>query len=109
MDGFRVVTAPSIPAHDFPKRENLRVEVARLPGASSNLNKRNDRRYGDPEQRKLKDGTSKLLCCASKNWHECIPCWGIAMPTLGSGYPGITRFMPAIFEAPFALQEWQKK
>src|SRR5450432_3940969 len=100
MDGFPVVIRTlDPPLHEFlPKRENLMVDVARLPGASVKLKKEMSERYGISPG-KLKAELPKLLHRVEE-LHEFNPMLGHRGCRLGVTYPEITEMQArAIFEA----------
>jgi pyruvate, orthophosphate dikinase len=100
MDGFPVVIRTlDPPLHEFlPKRENLMVDVARLPGAGIKLKKEMAERYGISPG-KLKAELPKLLHRVEE-LHEFNPMLGHRGCRLGVSYPEITEIQArAIFEA----------
>jgi pyruvate,orthophosphate dikinase len=100
MDGFPVVIRTlDPPLHEFlPKRENLMVDVARLPGAGIKLKKEMAELYGIPPS-KLKAELPKLLHRVEE-LHEFNPMLGHRGCRLGVSYPEITEIQSrAIFEA----------
>jgi pyruvate, orthophosphate dikinase len=100
MDGFPVVIRTlDPPLHEFlPKRENLMVDVAKLPYADSKTKKEMAAEYkmglGD-----LKKGLPELLHRVEE-LHEFNPMLGFRGCRLGIIYPEITEMQArAIFEA----------
>jgi pyruvate,orthophosphate dikinase len=100
MDGFPVVIRTlDPPLHEFlPKREELMVDIARLPHASSKDKKEMSERYG------IKAGDLKKqlpeLLHRVEELHEFNPMLGHRGCRLGISYPEITETQArAIFEA----------
>ena len=100
MDGFPVVIRTlDPPLHEFlPKREDLMVDLARLPHASGSLKKEMSEKYriskGD-----LKKALPELLNRVEE-LHEFNPMLGHRGCRLGITYPEITEMQArAIFEA----------
>ncbi len=100
MDGFPVVIRTlDPPLHEFlPKREDLMVDLARLPHASGSLKKEMSGKYriskGD-----LKKALPELLSRVEE-LHEFNPMLGHRGCRLGITYPEITEMQArAIFEA----------
>jgi pyruvate,orthophosphate dikinase len=100
MDGFPVVIRTlDPPLHEFlPKRENLMVDLARLPYANSKAKKEMSERYGIPVGQ-LKKALPPLLARVEE-LHEFNPMLGHRGCRLGITYPEITEIQArAIFEA----------
>jgi pyruvate,orthophosphate dikinase len=100
MDGFPVVIRTlDPPLHEFlPKREDLMVDIAKLPHASSKEKKEMSERYG------IKVGGLKKqlpeLLQRVEELHEFNPMLGHRGCRLGISYPEITEMQArAIFEA----------
>ncbi len=107
MDGFPVVIRTlDPPLHEFvPKREELMVDLAKLPHATPEEKKQMAERYGI-EVRRLKTELPKLLHRVEE-LHEFNPMLGHRGCRLGITYPEITEMQArAIFEA--AVQVAQK-
>src|SRR4029077_8119616 len=100
MDGFPVVIRTlDPPLHEFlPKRENLMVDIARLPHADAKTKKEMSQRYGFPVGQ-LKKALPPLLARVEE-LHEFNPMLGHRGCRLGVTYPEITEMQArAIFEA----------
>ena len=100
MDGFPVVIRTlDPPLHEFlPKRENLMVDLARLPHADAKTKKEMSQRYGIPVGQ-LKKQLPPLLARVEE-LHEFNPMLGHRGCRLGITYPEITEMQArAIFEA----------
>jgi pyruvate,orthophosphate dikinase len=100
MDGFPVVIRTlDPPLHEFlPKRENLMVDLARLPHAGSQMKKEMSKQYGIPVG-ELKKRLPVLLKRVEE-LHEFNPMLGHRGCRLGVSYPEITEMQArAIFEA----------
>src|SRR5690348_17765001 len=100
MDGFPVVIRTlDPPLHEFlPKRENLMVDLARLPHANAKAKKEMSERYGIPVGQ-LKKALPPLLARVEE-LHEFNPMLGHRGCRLGITYPEITEMQArAIFEA----------
>src|SRR5690242_697744 len=100
MDGFPVVIRTlDPPLHEFlPKRENLMVDIARLPHADAKTKKEMSQRYGIPVGQ-LKKALPPLLARVEE-LHEFNPMLGHRGCRLGITYPEITEMQArAIFEA----------
>src|ERR1700730_16397953 len=100
MDGFPVVIRTlDPPLHEFlPKRENLMVDLAKLPHADSATKKEMAKQYGIPVG-ELKKRLSELLKRV-EDLHEFNPMLGHRGCRLGVSYPEITEMQSrAIFEA----------
>ena len=100
MDGFPVVIRTlDPPLHEFlPKRENLMVDIARLPHADAKTKKEMSQRYGVPVGQ-LKKALPPLLARVEE-LHEFNPMLGHRGCRLGVTYPEITEMQArAIFEA----------
>src|SRR5712692_6415658 len=100
MDGFPVVIRTlDPPLHEFlPKRENLMVDIARLPHADTKTKKDMSQRYGVPVGQ-LKKALPPLLARVEE-LHEFNPMLGHRGCRLGVTYPEITEMQArAIFEA----------
>src|SRR5260221_9720236 len=100
MDGLRVVTRTlDPPLHEFlPKREDLMVDLARLPHANGKLKKEMSEKY------RIKAGDLKKqlpeLLERVEELHEFNPMLGHRGCRLGITYPEITEMQArAIFEA----------
>jgi len=100
MDGFPVVIRTlDPPLHEFlPKREQLMVDLARLPGADAKTKKEMAERYNiTPGE--LKELLPELLHRVEE-LHEFNPMLGLRGCRLGILYPEITEMQArAIFEA----------
>ncbi len=100
MDGFPVVIRTlDPPLHEFlPKRENLMVDLARLPHADAKAKKEMSQNYGIPVGQ-LKKELATLLARVEE-LHEFNPMLGLRGCRLGIMYPEITEMQArAIFEA----------
>lgn len=100
MDGFPVVIRTlDPPLHEFlPKRENLMVDLARLPHLGIKGKKELSERYSIPV-RDLKKNLPELLHRVEE-LHEFNPMLGHRGCRLGVSYPEITEMQArAIFEA----------
>jgi len=100
MDGFPVVIRTlDPPLHEFlPKRENLMVDLARLPYADAKTKKEMSQQYGIPVG-SLKKQLPELLKRVEE-LHEFNPMLGHRGCRLGITYPEITEMQArAIFEA----------
>jgi pyruvate,orthophosphate dikinase len=100
MDGYPVVIRTlDPPLHEFlPKRENLMVDIARLPSAGAKEKKEMSERYGIPVAA-LKKALPELLKRVEE-LHEFNPMLGHRGCRLGITYPEITDMQArAIFEA----------
>ncbi len=100
MDGFPVVIRTlDPPLHEFlPKRENLMVDIAKLPGADNKAKKEMSATYGVPVAQ-LKKHLPELLARVEE-LHEFNPMLGHRGCRLGVTYPEITEMQArAIFEA----------
>jgi pyruvate,orthophosphate dikinase len=100
MDGFPVVIRTlDPPLHEFlPKRENLMVDIARLPGADASGKKEMSTAYGVPVG-ELKKYLPELLHRVEE-LHEFNPMLGHRGCRLGITYPEVTEMQArAIFEA----------
>src|SRR6266446_5242682 len=100
MDGFPVVIRTlDPPLHEFlPKREELMVDLAKLPHAGAQLKKEMSKRYG------ISVGSLKkqipVLLRRVEELHESNPMLGHRGCRLGVSYPEITEMQArAIFEA----------
>jgi pyruvate,orthophosphate dikinase len=103
MDGFPVVIRTlDPPLHEFvPKREELMVDIARLPAADSKTKKEMVARYANfgADSRNLKNLLPDLLKRVEE-LHEFNPMLGHRGCRLGITYPEITEMQArAIFEA----------
>jgi len=110
MDGFPVVIRTlDPPLHEFvPKREDLMVDVARLPHASSKDKKEMSEKYG-MKVGELKKGLPALLHRVEQ-LHEFNPMLGHRGCRLGITYPEITEMQArAIFEAVVQVAKKGKK
>src|SRR5499427_338028 len=100
MNGYPVIIRTlDPPLHEFlPKRENLMVDIARLPHASSKEKKQMSESYGIPGgelKKKL-----PLLLKGVEDLHEFNPMLGFRGCRLGIVHPEITEMQArAIFEA----------
>jgi pyruvate, orthophosphate dikinase len=104
MDGFPVVIRTlDPPLHEFlPKRENLMVDIAKLPNASSKEKKEMAATYGVTVS-ELKKHLPELLRRVEE-LHEFNPMLGHRGCRLGITYPEITEMqVRAIFEAAVAV------
>jgi pyruvate,orthophosphate dikinase len=104
MDGFPVVIRTlDPPLHEFlPKRENLMVDIAKLPNASSKEKKEMAATYGVAVG-ELKKHLPELLRRVEE-LHEFNPMLGHRGCRLGITYPEITEMQArAIFEAAVAV------
>jgi pyruvate,orthophosphate dikinase len=100
MDGFPVVIRTlDPPLHEFlPKRENLMVDIARLPHADAKTKKEMSERYRIPVGQLKKE--LPLLLQRVEELHEFNPMLGHRGCRLGITYPEITEIQArAIFEA----------
>jgi pyruvate,orthophosphate dikinase len=100
MDGFPVVIRTlDPPLHEFlPKRENLMVDIARLPHADAKTKKEMSERYRMPVGQLKKE--LPLLLQRVEELHEFNPMLGHRGCRLGITYPEITEIQArAIFEA----------
>jgi pyruvate, orthophosphate dikinase len=100
MDGFPVIIRTlDPPLHEFlPKRENLMVDLARLPNASGKEKKQMSENYGIPKG-ELKKKLPVLLKRV-EDLHEFNPMLGFRGCRLGIVHPEITEMQArAIFEA----------
>jgi pyruvate,orthophosphate dikinase len=100
MDGFPVVIRTlDPPLHEFlPKRENLMVDIARMPGATAKEKKEMASTYGVTVG-ELKKHLPELLHRVEE-LHEFNPMLGHRGCRLGITYPEITEMQArAIFEA----------
>ncbi|MGH9660008.1 MAG: putative PEP-binding protein, partial [Bryobacteraceae bacterium] len=100
MDGYPVVIRTlDPPLHEFlPKRENLMVDIARLPHADAKAKKEMSKNYRLPVGA-LKKGLPELLKRVEE-LHEFNPMLGHRGCRLGITYPEITEMQArAIFEA----------
>jgi len=100
MDGFPVVIRTlDPPLHEFlPKRENLMVDLARLPHADTKAKKEMSERYGIPVGQLKKE--LPTLLARVEELHEFNPMLGHRGCRLGITYPEITEMQArAIFEA----------
>jgi pyruvate, orthophosphate dikinase len=100
MDGFPVVIRTlDPPLHEFlPKRENLMVDIAKLPNADNKTKKEMSTTYGVPVGQ-LKKHLPELLARVEE-LHEFNPMLGHRGCRLGVTYPEITEMQArAIFEA----------
>jgi pyruvate,orthophosphate dikinase len=100
MDGFPVVIRTlDPPLHEFlPKRENLMVDLARLPHADTKAKKEMSQNYGIPVGQLKKE--LPTLLARVEELHEFNPMLGHRGCRLGITYPEITEMQArAIFEA----------
>src|SRR5579872_1295374 len=100
MNGYPVIIRTlDPPLHEFlPKRENLMVDLAKLPHASSKEKKQMSAQYGIPAG-ELKKRLPVLLKRV-EDLHEFNPMLGFRGCRLGIIYPDITEMQArAIFEA----------
>jgi pyruvate,orthophosphate dikinase len=100
MDGFPVIIRTlDPPLHEFvPKREDLMVDIAKLPHATPKEKREMAERYG-VEVRELKTALPALLKRVEE-LHEFNPMLGHRGCRLGITYPEITEMQArAIFEA----------
>jgi pyruvate, orthophosphate dikinase len=100
MDGFPVVIRTlDPPLHEFlPKRENLMVDLAKLPHADSATKKEMAKQYGIPVGELKKQ--LPVLLKRVEELHEFNPMLGHRGCRLGVSYPEITEMQArAIFEA----------
>jgi pyruvate, orthophosphate dikinase len=100
MDGFPVVIRTlDPPLHEFlPKRENLMVDLAKLPHADAKTKKEMSGRYGIPVGQLKKE--LPTLLARVEELHEFNPMLGHRGCRLGITYPEITEMQArAIFEA----------
>ncbi|HEX6545992.1 MAG TPA: pyruvate, phosphate dikinase, partial [Bryobacteraceae bacterium] len=110
MDGFPVVIRTlDPPLHEFlPKRENLMVDIAKLPHADSKTKKEMSATYGVPVGA-LKKYLPELLTRVEE-LHEFNPMLGHRGCRLGITYPEITEMQArAIFEAAVQVAKKGKK
>jgi pyruvate,orthophosphate dikinase len=106
MDGFPVVIRTlDPPLHEFlPKREQLMVDIARLPNADARAKKEMAARYNTTggELKKLLPELLKRV----EELHEFNPMLGLRGCRLGILYPEITEMQArAIFEAAVAVKK----
>jgi pyruvate,orthophosphate dikinase len=100
MDGYPVVIRTlDPPLHEFlPKRENLMVDLAKLPHADLRTRKEMSERYGIPVPALRKE--LPALLARVEELHEFNPMLGHRGCRLGVTYPEITEMQArAIFEA----------
>src|SRR5215472_2157401 len=100
MNGFPVVIRTlDPPLHEFlPKREELMVDLAKLPHASGSAKKEMSKRYGVPVGSLKKE--LPVLLRRVEELHEFNPMLGHRGCRLGITYPEITEMQArAIFEA----------
>jgi len=100
MDGFPVVIRTlDPPLHEFlPKRENLMVDLARLPHADAKTKKEMSQQYRIPVGQLKKE--LPVLLARVEELHEFNPMLGHRGCRLGVTYPEITEMQArAIFEA----------
>ena len=100
MDGYPVVIRTlDPPLHEFlPKREDLMVDLARLPHAGAPMKKEMSQKYGIPPAQ-LKKRLPELLSRVEE-LHEFNPMLGHRGCRLGITYPEITEMQArAVFEA----------
>ncbi len=100
MDGFPVVIRTlDPPLHEFlPKRENLMVDLARLPHADAKAKKEMSKNYRIPVSQLKKE--LPTLLARVEELHEFNPMLGHRGCRLGITYPEITEMQArAIFEA----------
>src|SRR5262249_44669118 len=110
MEGLPVIIRTlDPPLHEFlPKRENLMVDIARLPQANAKAKKEMAEAYGI----KAGDLRKRLpeLLKAVEELHEFNPMLGFRGCRLGIIYPEITEMQArAIFEAAVAVAKKGKK
>jgi len=110
MDGFPVVIRTlDPPLHEFvPKREDLMVDIAKLPHATAKEKKEMSEKYG-LKVAELKKGLPGLLHRVEQ-LHEFNPMLGHRGCRLGITYPEITEMQArAIFEAVVQVAKKGKK
>jgi pyruvate,orthophosphate dikinase len=110
MDGFPVVIRTlDPPLHEFlPKRENLMVDIAKLPNADSKTKREMAANYGISVG-ELKKRLPELLARVEE-LHEFNPMLGHRGCRLGITYPEITEMQArAIFEAAVQVAKKGKK
>jgi pyruvate,orthophosphate dikinase len=110
MEGLPVIIRTlDPPLHEFlPKRENLMVDIARLPAANAKAKKEMSEAYGIPVG-ELKKRLPALLHRV-EDLHEFNPMLGFRGCRLGIIYPDITEMQArAIFEAAVAVAKKGKK
>jgi pyruvate, orthophosphate dikinase len=110
MEGFPVVIRTlDPPLHEFlPKREELMVDLARLPHAGGPMKKEMSEKYGIPPAQ-LKKQLPELLKRVEE-LHEFNPMLGHRGCRLGISYPEITEMQAqAIFEAAVQVARGSKK
>jgi pyruvate,orthophosphate dikinase len=110
MEGLPVIVRTlDPPLHEFlPKRENLMVDIARLPSANAKVKKEMSESYGIPAGQ-LKKQLPDLLQRVEE-LHEFNPMLGFRGCRLGIIYPEITEMQArAIFEAAVAVAKKGKK
>ncbi len=110
MEGFPVVIRTlDPPLHEFlPKRENLMVDLAKLPHADAKTKKEMSKAYGIPVG-ELKKKLPELLHRVEE-LHEFNPMLGHRGCRLGITYPEITEMQArAIFEAAVQVAKKGKK
>ena len=110
MEGLPVIIRTlDPPLHEFlPKRENLMVDLARLPSADAKTKRAMSEAYGIPVG-ELKKRLPELLKRV-EDLHEFNPMLGFRGCRLGIIYPEITEMQArAIFEAAVAVAKKGKK
>jgi pyruvate, orthophosphate dikinase len=110
MDGFPVVIRTlDPPLHEFlPKRENLMVDIAKMPSADSKTKREMAATYG-VKIGELKKHLPELLARVEE-LHEFNPMLGHRGCRLGITYPEITEMQArAIFEAAVEVAKKKKK
>src|SRR5579871_4649439 len=110
MNGYPVIIRTlDPPLHEFlPKRENLMVDLARLPNANAKEKKAMSESYGIPVG-ELKKKLPELLKRVEE-LHEFNPMLGFRGCRLGIIYPEITEMQArAIFEAAVSVAKKGKK
>ena len=110
MEGLPVIIRTlDPPLHEFlPKRENLMVDLARLPAADAKTKRAMSEAYGIPAG-ELKKRLPELLKRV-EDLHEFNPMLGFRGCRLGIIYPEITEMQArAIFEAAVAVAKKGKK
>ena len=112
MDGFPVVIRTlDPPLHEFvPKREELMVDVAKLPHADIKTKKEMVARYRNFGGGSQEPEDSVRSCCTVEGLHEFNPMLGHRGCRLGITYPEITEMQArAIFEAVVQVAKKGKK
>ena len=101
MDGFPVVIRTlDPPLHEFlPKREDLMVDLARLPHADIKQKKEMSAKYNIPVGR-TEEAACRSCCSAWKSCTSSTRCWAIAAAVWASLIPRSRRCRRARFSKP---------